>query len=104
MVDSERNQNLWMASEQTLAAGMDGQGTLLLGCTGTGIGRDGEESSSRVRQASDDGNLGVGERAFSAAGAAFLSAIIVNPLDVAKVKLLLPSFGFMQFVWVMMAF
>lgn len=29
--------------------------------------------------------LGIGERAFSAAGAAFLSAIIVNPLDVVKV-------------------
>lgn len=32
-----------------------------------------------------DGKLGLGERAFSAAGAAFLSAIIVNPLDVVKV-------------------
>lgn len=31
--------------------------------------------------------LGFGERAFSAAGAAFLSAVIVNPLDVAKVML-----------------
>ncbi|XP_074374463.1 mitochondrial carrier protein MTM1-like [Apium graveolens] len=30
------------------------------------------------------GNLGLTERAFSAAGAAFLSAIIVNPLDLAK--------------------
>ncbi|CAN1158438.1 Mitochondrial carrier protein MTM1 [Linum perenne] len=29
-------------------------------------------------------NLGLGERALSAAGAAFLSAIIVNPLDVVK--------------------
>ncbi|KAJ4825996.1 Carrier protein, mitochondrial [Turnera subulata] len=31
-----------------------------------------------------DGNLGLAERAFSAAGAAFLSAVLVNPLDVAK--------------------
>lgn len=32
-----------------------------------------------------DANLGLMERAFSAAGAAVVSAIIVNPLDVAKV-------------------
>lgn len=30
-------------------------------------------------------NLGITERAFSAAGAAFFSVIIANPLDVAKV-------------------
>ncbi|CAA0830860.1 Mitochondrial carrier protein MTM1 [Striga hermonthica] len=33
------------------------------------------------------GKLGFSERAFSAAGAAFLSAILVNPLDVAKTRL-----------------
>ena len=38
----------------------------------------------RLNSASD-GQLGLAERAFSAAGAAFLSAILVNPLDVAKV-------------------
>ncbi|XP_024992396.1 mitochondrial carrier protein MTM1-like [Cynara cardunculus var. scolymus] len=36
---------------------------------------------------SSDFDLGFSERAFSAAGAAFLSAIIVNPLDVAKTRL-----------------
>lgn len=34
-----------------------------------------------------DANLGFGERSLSAAGAAFLSAIIVNPFDVVKVVL-----------------
>ncbi|GFP91325.1 mitochondrial carrier protein mtm1 [Phtheirospermum japonicum] len=37
--------------------------------------------------ASSDGKLGFHERALSAAGAAFLSAILVNPLDVAKTRL-----------------
>lgn len=38
-----------------------------------------------------DANLSFGERALSAAGAAFVSAILVNPLDVAKV-------GFCKFI------
>ncbi|KAL5993536.1 hypothetical protein ACLOJK_014461 [Asimina triloba] len=38
---------------------------------------------------SSDFNMGFAERAFSAAGAAVLSAILVNPLDVAKVFSLL---------------
>ena len=64
MVDSERIQNQWMTSV------MDSKGSFVL-----------------KKTSSEDDKLGVGERAFSAAGAAFLSAIIVNPLDVAKVTL-----------------
>lgn len=50
--------------------------------------RENREESAPPEQYSkalSDGDLGFGQRAFSAAGAAFISAIIVNPLDVAKV-------------------
>lgn len=46
--------------------------------------RDGSSAAQHETSASDM-KLGFVERSFSAAGAAFLSAIIVNPLDVAKV-------------------
>nr|KAJ0226444.1 hypothetical protein LSAT_V11C100038540 [Lactuca sativa] len=36
---------------------------------------------------SPDFNLSLSERAFAAAGAGFLSVVIVNPLDVAKTRL-----------------
>jgi solute carrier family 25, member 39/40 len=45
---------------------------------------------------SPDSGLGLGERALSAAGAAFISAIIVNPLDVAKVSHYSLAFGFVH--------
>lgn len=44
---------------------------------------------------SSGGKLGLSERAFSAAGAAFLSAILVNPLDVVKVHV--PCFCLFNF-------
>lgn len=45
------------------------------------------EASSVHRWSSSDADLGFGERAISAAGSAILSAILVNPLDVAKTRL-----------------
>lgn len=44
-----------------------------------------KEEALRRSEAINDFSLGFAERAFSAAGAAIVSAVIVNPLDVAKV-------------------
>lgn len=53
--------------------------------------RDGSSVVGQVTSTSDL-KLGFVERSLSAAGAAFLSAIIVNPLDVAKVTGCLVNF------------
>ncbi|CAI8598413.1 unnamed protein product [Vicia faba] len=66
MVDSDRIQNPWMASEQTPME---------------------LNNASPPLKPSNSDKLGIAERAFSAAGAAVLSAVIVNPLDVAKTRL-----------------
>ncbi|TQD94628.1 hypothetical protein C1H46_019873 [Malus baccata] len=67
MVELERAQNPWMSTEQTQSVGAD--------------------VSAAQPPSTSHWQLGVAERAFSAAGAAFLSAIIVNPLDVVKTRL-----------------
>lgn len=69
MVDSDRIQNPWMASEQTPMNPTNAT-----------------QRSSPPSKSSNSDHLGIPERAFSAAGAAVLSAVIVNPLDVAKVR------------------
>ncbi|KAJ6829463.1 putative mitochondrial carrier protein MTM1 [Iris pallida] len=48
---------------------------------------DSSSSSSSSSSTSSDSSIGFAERAMSAAGAAVLSAILVNPLDVAKTRL-----------------
>ncbi|KAI4307150.1 hypothetical protein L6164_030367 [Bauhinia variegata] len=77
MVDSERIQNLWMVPKETAIAGSFISDSM--------APRPDRKEGSRLQIS--DHKLGIAERAFSAAGAAFLSAIIVNPLDVAKTRL-----------------
>lgn len=68
--ETEKSQNPWM----------DGQDSAVKSrVEEVGLGSTATQSST------SDVTLGFGERAVSAAGAAFLSAIIVNPLDVVKV-------------------
>lgn len=50
-----------------------------------GIGASHTQPKMQCSSTVPDTKLGFPERAFSAAGAAVLSAILVNPLDVAKV-------------------
>ena len=47
--------------------------------------RSDQQGFSKSPNSYSDTQLSFGERSLSAAGAAFISAIIVNPLDVAKV-------------------
>ncbi|KAH9646621.1 mitochondrial carrier protein MTM1 [Citrus sinensis] len=83
--ETEATEHPWMSPEKTEINGRDLTITVLT------VGDDRHERGGLAASQSNettsnvsDGKLGLGERAFSAAGAAFLSAIIVNPLDVAK--------------------
>ncbi|PRQ60336.1 putative mitochondrial carrier domain-containing protein [Rosa chinensis] len=93
MVELERAQNPWVSSsdeQQIDRVEIDGRDLSIMpelsvldrGDAGFAKRPDGERCKT-----TSDWKLGVAERAFSAAGAAFLSAIIVNPLDVAKTRL-----------------
>lgn len=74
MVETERTQHAWMDGHDSTAA------------ESTVESRE-EAGVGAAERSNSDETLGFGERAVSAAGAAFLSAIIVNPLDVAKTRL-----------------
>lgn len=87
MVESEPTLNPWTAAEEIPRVEIEAHGLSMSESMVTekdGMGFSAEHPIKQSKKMSD-GKLGVGERAFSAAGAAFLSAIIVNPLDVVKV-------------------
>ncbi|KAL6581457.1 Carrier protein, mitochondrial [Orobanche minor] len=84
--------NLWMntADQSSIIANFSTDVSLMPQPMGIvdGIEASGiSHAQNRHSGVSSDEKLGVSERALSAAGAAFLSAILVNPLDVVKTRL-----------------
>ncbi|KAG5558755.1 hypothetical protein RHGRI_008646 [Rhododendron griersonianum] len=86
--ESEQTQNQWMSIDQSSRVEIDKTVSLMTEPMVTeGIGATQPQPQPRRSTTTSNDQLGVTERAFSAAGAAFLSAIIVNPLDVVKTRL-----------------
>lgn len=84
--ESEQTQNQWMSIDESSGVEIDKTVSLMTESMVTeGIEAAQPQPQPRRSTTTSNDQLGVTERAFSAAGAAFLSAIIVNPLDVAKV-------------------
>ncbi|KAF8114531.1 hypothetical protein N665_0036s0060 [Sinapis alba] len=91
MVEAERPENLWIASgmpSPSSPAESERRDFSIIDST-RGAGSLGVQVVSRPQfeKGSTEEKLGLTERVFSAAGAAFLSAVILNPLDVVKTRL-----------------
>ena len=82
MVGSRQNLPSWISAAAVNRVDFEGNVSSM---SETMLKEGSSSSSSSSEKGLSDVNLGFGERAFSAAGAAVLSAILVNPLDVAKV-------------------
>ncbi|XP_059629100.1 mitochondrial carrier protein MTM1-like [Cornus florida] len=86
VVETNHTQNPWVSTEQSSRIEVDTNVSLMSESMVTEGIEASHSEPHRSNNTSDD-KLGFLERAISAAGAAFLSAILVNPLDVAKTRL-----------------
>lgn len=85
--DPGHGRDSWIAAEdEAHTIDTHGRDSSMLVIESDGLRRS-PSPSQPLNENTSERKLGFGERAVSAAGAAFLSAIIVNPLDVAKVML-----------------
>ncbi|XP_077227493.1 mitochondrial carrier protein MTM1-like [Tasmannia lanceolata] len=80
---SRHNVPSWLSA----ASRMEFDGGANVATSDVGFSEGLESSPHHQPNTLSDFSMGFRERAFSAAGAAFISAIIVNPLDVAKIRL-----------------
>ncbi|KAI4319979.1 hypothetical protein MLD38_033509 [Melastoma candidum] len=88
---AEKNNNPWISAERPFDIKMDGGEQIVMTAV---MEPEQEEGGGGLRTGQARGalqktnlELGFAERALSAAGAAVVSAVIVNPLDVAKTRL-----------------